>query len=121
MEWRLTLLGLIIVNLILAFTLESIILDCKEMWQRQCTGLKQHEPQTDTHCSQMEVDGMSPQRSPHGSCCHSSHTPRARYQRLAQELLLDPGWPPHPSANVKPPTCPEGSIVQGQAPQTTPL
>ncbi|XP_064185048.1 polyamine-transporting ATPase 13A3-like isoform X1 [Anguilla rostrata] len=122
MEWRLTLLGLIIVNLILSFTLESIIIDCKEIWQRHCTGQKLHtETHADTHCPQMEVDGMSLQRSPHGSCCHRSHPPRARYQRLAQELLLDPSWPPHPSTKIKPPSCPENSIVQGQAPQTTPL
>ncbi|KAJ8416600.1 hypothetical protein AAFF_G00324780 [Aldrovandia affinis] len=78
MEWRLTLLGLIIVNLILAFTLESIIIDCKEMWQRQCTGQKLQEPHTDLHCPQMEVDGMSLQHSPHRCCCRSSHPPRAR-------------------------------------------
>ncbi|KAJ8254750.1 hypothetical protein GJAV_G00196960 [Gymnothorax javanicus] len=118
MEWRLTLLGLIVVNLILAFVLESIITDCKEMWPKLCSGQKRRESHSD---SQMEVDGMSLQHSHHGRCCHGAHPPKARYQRLAQELLLDPGWPPPPSAKVKLSACPEASITLGQAPQTTPL
>ncbi|KAG7464595.1 hypothetical protein MATL_G00167230 [Megalops atlanticus] len=121
MEWRLTLLGLIIANLILAFTLESVITDCRELWKRQCSNQKLHEPHADTHCPQMEVDGLPMQHSRYGCCCHSSQPPRARYQRLAQELLLDPDWPPHPSSKAKPPTCPESDTFQGQAPQTTPL
>nr|XP_023650603.1 probable cation-transporting ATPase 13A3 isoform X3 [Paramormyrops kingsleyae] len=119
MEWRVTLLGLIIANLILAFTLESFITDFKDLWNRSFARQKLDEPHPDSLCPQMEVDGIpSPSRA---CCCHSSEPPRARYQRLAQQLLLDPDWPPPPSTKAKPPTRVDSGAVQGLVPQTTPL
>lgn len=38
--------------------------------------------------------------APVSSCCRQA-APRAKYQRLAQELLFDPDWPPQPKTSTR--------------------
>ncbi|XP_066578488.1 polyamine-transporting ATPase 13A3 isoform X3 [Amia ocellicauda] len=121
---RLTLLALIAANLLLALTVESLIIDCNPLWRRLCSSQKQCLSPTD-RAPQMEMDRVPLPRGGRWRCFHSGGgggAPHARYQRLAQELLLDPDWPPPPSASTKagPPRSHSGAL-QGRAPQTTHL
>ncbi|XP_066578487.1 polyamine-transporting ATPase 13A3 isoform X2 [Amia ocellicauda] len=120
---RLTLLALIAANLLLALTVESLIIDCNPLWRRLCSSQKQCLSPTDR--APMEMDRVPLPRGGRWRCFHSGGgggAPHARYQRLAQELLLDPDWPPPPSASTKagPPRSHSGAL-QGRAPQTTHL
>ncbi|KAF3835191.1 hypothetical protein F7725_027749 [Dissostichus mawsoni] len=46
-------------------------------------------------------------------CCPSRMTPKARYMHLAQELRVDPDWPPKPTTTTEAKTLPEnGSTYQ---------
>ncbi|KAM8873662.1 polyamine-transporting ATPase 13A3 isoform 2-T2 [Spinachia spinachia] len=46
-------------------------------------------------------------------CCPSKITPKARYMHLAQELRVDPDWPPKPTTTTEAKSCPaNGSNYQ---------
>ncbi|KAH0626031.1 hypothetical protein JD844_000730 [Phrynosoma platyrhinos] len=45
---------------------------------------------------ELELDEMAP-----GYSCRRQAPPRAKYKRLAQELLFDPDWPPQPKTSTK--------------------
>ncbi|XP_049321691.1 polyamine-transporting ATPase 13A3 isoform X2 [Astyanax mexicanus] len=47
-------------------------------------------------------------------CCRRRRVPKARYMHLAQELRVDPDWPPKPktTTEAKPPSLPENSSYQ---------
>uniref|UniRef100_A0A8C5GQ62 Polyamine-transporting ATPase 13A3 n=1 Tax=Gouania willdenowi TaxID=441366 RepID=A0A8C5GQ62_GOUWI len=48
-----------------------------------------------------------------GFCCPKKRIPKARYMHLAQELSVDPDWPPKPTTTTEAKTCPEnGSTCQ---------
>uniref|UniRef100_A0A803T704 Cation-transporting ATPase n=1 Tax=Anolis carolinensis TaxID=28377 RepID=A0A803T704_ANOCA len=77
-EWRLILLVLVLSNLVLSVSLEvrhGLILAFPPL----------------------ELDAMAP---PTYSCRRQA-PPRAKYKRLAQELLFDPEWPPQPRTSTK--------------------
>uniref|UniRef100_G3P3W1 Polyamine-transporting ATPase 13A3 n=1 Tax=Gasterosteus aculeatus aculeatus TaxID=481459 RepID=G3P3W1_GASAC len=46
-------------------------------------------------------------------CCPGKNNPKARYMHLAQELRVDPDWPPKPTTTTEAKSCPEnGSTYQ---------
>lgn len=46
-------------------------------------------------------------------CCPNKRVPKARYMHLAQELSVDPDWPPKPTTTTEAKSCPEnGSNFQ---------
>ncbi|XP_015668636.1 probable cation-transporting ATPase 13A3 [Protobothrops mucrosquamatus] len=47
-------------------------------------------------CLELELG----EAAPVSSCCRQA-APRAKYQRLAQELLFDPDWPPQPKTSTR--------------------
>ncbi|XP_061680113.1 polyamine-transporting ATPase 13A3 isoform X3 [Syngnathoides biaculeatus] len=48
-------------------------------------------------------------------CCPNKVTPKARYMHLAQELSIDPDWPPKPTTTTEAKACPEnGSSLSNQ-------
>ncbi|XP_064408963.1 polyamine-transporting ATPase 13A3 isoform X2 [Latimeria chalumnae] len=67
---------------------------------------------------ELEVDELAFPYSRRG-CCRGNKPPKAKYRRLAQELLVDPDWPPRPKTSTKAKTRPAGGA--GWDPQTTPL
>jgi cation-transporting ATPase 13A3/4/5 len=40
-------------------------------------------------------------------CCQRNAAPKARYMHLAQELRVDPDWPPRPTTTTEAKPCPE--------------
>ncbi|XP_043926231.1 polyamine-transporting ATPase 13A3 [Protopterus annectens] len=92
-QWRITMLVIIIVNSAVSFFTETIFLDII-LWKLVFSRDKQGDCRFTTTVTQQEaVDHW-------GSRCLSFLFRRRRkqktYVRLAQELLVDPDWPPKP-------------------------
>uniref|UniRef100_A0A5F8HHD5 Polyamine-transporting ATPase 13A3 n=1 Tax=Monodelphis domestica TaxID=13616 RepID=A0A5F8HHD5_MONDO len=99
-QWRVTLLVIILVNALVSLLAESFLLDTvlwKVVFNRDKPGdgrLAAARP------PQESVDRW-------GKCCLSSvlscrkKLPKAKYMHLAQELLVDPEWPPKPSTTTE--------------------
>nr|XP_060635789.1 polyamine-transporting ATPase 13A3-like [Anolis sagrei ordinatus] len=96
-EWRIILLVLVLSNLVLSVSLENFICDCDVLWQRVCYTKRKFEYPNQATYPQLELDAMAP---PTYSCRRQA-PPRAKYKRLAQELLFDPEWPPQPRTSTK--------------------
>ncbi|XP_042331882.1 LOW QUALITY PROTEIN: polyamine-transporting ATPase 13A3-like [Sceloporus undulatus] len=95
-EWRLILLVLALSNLVLSVSLENFVCDCDVLWQRVCYTRRKYEYPNQATYPQLELDEMAP-----GYSCRRQAPPRAKYKRLAQELLFDPDWPPQPKTSTK--------------------
>uniref|UniRef100_A0ACB8EWZ2 Uncharacterized protein n=1 Tax=Sphaerodactylus townsendi TaxID=933632 RepID=A0ACB8EWZ2_9SAUR len=95
-EWRLILLALTLSNLVLSLSLENFVCDCDPLWQRVCYAQRKFEYPNQATYPQLELDEMAP-----GYSCRLYAPPRAKYKRLAQELLFDPDWPPQPKTSTK--------------------
>ncbi|XP_044526812.1 polyamine-transporting ATPase 13A3 [Gracilinanus agilis] len=99
-QWRISLLVIILVNALVSLLAESFLLDTvlwKVVFNRDKPGdgrLAAARP------PQESVDRW-------GKCCLSSvlnchkKLPKAKYMHLAQELLVDPEWPPKPSTTTE--------------------
>uniref|UniRef100_A0ABM5EJN6 Polyamine-transporting ATPase 13A3-like n=1 Tax=Pogona vitticeps TaxID=103695 RepID=A0ABM5EJN6_9SAUR len=95
-EWRIILLVLALSNLVLSVSLENFVCDCDALWQRVCYTQRKFEYPNQATYPQLELDEMAPSYS-----CRRRAPPRAKYKRLAQELLFDPDWPPQPRTSTK--------------------
>ncbi|XP_070586132.1 polyamine-transporting ATPase 13A3-like isoform X2 [Erythrolamprus reginae] len=89
-KWRLVLLALAFSNLVLSLCLETFVCDCEVLWQRLCSGRQKEDCPRQAAFPQLELGERG---APMSSCCRQA-APQAKYQRLAQELLFDPDWPP---------------------------
>ncbi|XP_053115435.1 polyamine-transporting ATPase 13A3-like isoform X2 [Hemicordylus capensis] len=103
-EWRLILLVLMLSNLVLSLFLEKFVCDCHILWQRVCYTRRKYEYPNQATYPQLELDEMAPSYT-----CRWHAPPRAKYKRLAQELLFDPDWPPRPKTSTKAPGPPAES------------
>ncbi|CAI5791593.1 probable cation-transporting ATPase 13A3 isoform X1 [Podarcis lilfordi] len=95
-EWRLILLALTLSNLALSLSLENFVCDCDTLWQRVCYTRRKYEYPNRATYPQLELDEGAP-----GYSCRRNAPPRAKYKRLAQELLFDPDWPPQPQTSTR--------------------
>ncbi|XP_070810736.1 polyamine-transporting ATPase 13A3-like [Pituophis catenifer annectens] len=95
-EWRLVLLVLAFSNLVLSLCLENFVCDCDVLWQQLCYGWRKEDYPRQAAFPQLELG----ETDPVSSCCRQA-APRAKYQRLAQELLFDPDWPPPPKTSTR--------------------
>ncbi|XP_039180740.1 probable cation-transporting ATPase 13A3 isoform X1 [Crotalus tigris] len=95
-EWRLLLLLLAFSNLVLSLCLENFVCDCDILWQQLCYGRRREDYPRQAAFPQLELG----EAAPVSSCCRQA-VPRAEYQRLAQELLFDPDWPPQPKTSTR--------------------
>ncbi|XP_072200296.1 polyamine-transporting ATPase 13A3 isoform X1 [Excalfactoria chinensis] len=99
-EWRLRILIIVIVNAIVSVLMENVLLDMI-LWKVVFSRDKQGEYRlTIPQPPQEAVDRL-------GVCFLSSlfgyreKTPKAKYMHLAQELLVDPEWPPKPRTTTE--------------------
>uniref|UniRef100_A0A8D1UFK3 Polyamine-transporting ATPase 13A3 n=1 Tax=Sus scrofa TaxID=9823 RepID=A0A8D1UFK3_PIG len=99
-EWRLTMLVIVLVNAFVSIVVENFFLDMV-LWKVVFNRDKQGEYRfTTTQPPQESVDWW-------GKCCLSwalncrKRMPKAKYMYLAQELLVDPEWPPKPQTTTE--------------------
>ncbi|XP_038671734.1 probable cation-transporting ATPase 13A3 isoform X2 [Scyliorhinus canicula] len=93
-NWRLTMLFLILLNAVVSFVTETILLDLilwKHLFKRQGLGVNHF-----TAIYKQEVLDRKGKRCLSFVFCSEKQKPRAKYMHLAQELLVDPDWPPKP-------------------------
>ncbi|XP_059498532.1 polyamine-transporting ATPase 13A3-like [Stegostoma tigrinum] len=99
-DWRNKMLFLILANITLCVLVENFLCDHSFQWLRNlCSGSSDGHPAPNI-CPQPDVDPatLSCGRRFWG---HGGHPPKAKYKRLAQELLVDPDWPPKPKTSTK--------------------
>ncbi|XP_054458122.1 polyamine-transporting ATPase 13A3 isoform X1 [Anoplopoma fimbria] len=112
-EWRIKLFLIILVNAAVSVFVETFVLDII-LWKLVFSRDKQ---------SSFGITPVAP--TPQGGidlraykclsrlCCPSKMTPKARYMHLAQELSVDPDWPPKPTTTTEAKSLPEnGSTYQ---------
>ncbi|KAJ6654962.1 hypothetical protein lerEdw1_006433 [Lerista edwardsae] len=103
-EWRLVLLVLALSNVVLSLLLENFVCDCDVLWQRVCYTKRKYEYPHQATYPQLELDELAPVYS-----WRRHAPPRAKYKRLAQELLFDPDWPPQLKTSARAPMPPAES------------
>ncbi|XP_045857946.1 polyamine-transporting ATPase 13A3 isoform X1 [Meles meles] len=99
-QWRITMLMIVLVNALVSIMVENFFLDMV-LWKVVFNRDKQGEYRfTSTQPPQESVDRW-------GKCCLSwalrcrKKIPKAKYMYLAQELLVDPEWPPKPQTTTE--------------------
>ncbi|XP_049484346.1 polyamine-transporting ATPase 13A3 isoform X4 [Panthera uncia] len=99
-QWRITMLMIVLVNALVSIMVENFFLDMV-LWKVVFNRDKQGEYRfTTTQPPQASVDRW-------GKCCLSwalgcrKKIPKAKYMYLAQELLVDPEWPPKPQTTTE--------------------
>ncbi|XP_030792992.1 probable cation-transporting ATPase 13A3 isoform X4 [Rhinopithecus roxellana] len=99
-QWRVTMLIIVLVNAFVSITVESFFLDMV-LWKVVFNRDKQGEYRfSTTQPPQESVDRW-------GKCCLpwalgcGKKIPKAKYMYLAQELLVDPEWPPKPQTTTE--------------------
>ncbi|KAF3690832.1 putative cation-transporting ATPase 13A3 [Channa argus] len=105
-EWRVKLLLIILVNAAVSVVVETFILDIilwKLVFSRDKQGSFGVTPAAPTPQAAIDLSWL---------CC-SRKMPKARYMHLAQELSVDPDWPPKPTTTTEAKPRPEnGSSYQ---------
>ncbi|XP_041119543.1 probable cation-transporting ATPase 13A3 isoform X2 [Polyodon spathula] len=100
-QWRVTMLLIIVVNAVVSVLTENLILDVilrKFVFRRD----KQGSSGT-TSAMQTPQEGIDRRGERFLSflCCQRRRAPKAKYMNLAQELLVDPDWPPKPKTTTE--------------------
>ncbi|XP_011613206.2 probable cation-transporting ATPase 13A3 isoform X1 [Takifugu rubripes] len=112
-EWRVKLFIIILVNATVSVLVETFILDIilwKLVFTRDKQGSFDHTPAA--AAPQVGFDYSRCKCLP-WFCCRRKMAPKARYKRLAQELSVDPDWPPKPTTTTEAMPRPEnGSSYQ---------
>ncbi|XP_069583276.1 polyamine-transporting ATPase 13A3 isoform X1 [Ranitomeya imitator] len=108
-QWRIVMLFIIIGNAIVSILVETIVLDII-LWKLVFNRDKQGESHKVTHPPQ-EANDLWAARFLSFLCFCKKKTPKAKYMHLAQELLVDPDWPPKPrtTTEAKPPSLENGT------------
>ncbi|XP_041034738.1 probable cation-transporting ATPase 13A3 isoform X1 [Carcharodon carcharias] len=99
-DWRNKMLLLILANVTLCVLVENLLCDSSFWWLRNLfAGSYNEHPVPDVY-PQLDL-------SPATLTCgrrlwdQRGRPPKAKYKRLAQELLVDPDWPPKPKTSTK--------------------
>ncbi|XP_078420012.1 polyamine-transporting ATPase 13A3-like isoform X1 [Cetorhinus maximus] len=98
-NWRLMMLILILVNAVVSFVTETILLDLilwKLVFKGQELGVNHF-----TATYKQEVLDRKSKRCLSFVFCSDKRKPKAKYMHLAQELLVDPDWPPKPKTTTE--------------------
>ncbi|KAJ8277181.1 hypothetical protein GJAV_G00072300 [Gymnothorax javanicus] len=108
MEWRLQMLLLILVNALVCILAENFLLEVV-LWRlvfsrdkQDAIGVPSAEQMPQASTDRWKLRWLS------YLCCRRSKAPKTRYMHLAQELRIDPDWPPKPETTTEakaPPPC----------------
>uniref|UniRef100_A0A2K5L5Z5 Polyamine-transporting ATPase 13A3 n=1 Tax=Cercocebus atys TaxID=9531 RepID=A0A2K5L5Z5_CERAT len=100
LQWRVTMLIIVLVNAFVSITVENFFLDIKK-WKVVFNRDKQGEYRfSTTQPPQESVDRWGKCCLPWALSC-GKKIPKAKYMYLAQELLVDPEWPPKPQTTTE--------------------
>ncbi|XP_064186142.1 polyamine-transporting ATPase 13A3 isoform X1 [Anguilla rostrata] len=101
MEWRLRMLLVVVGNAVVSVLVETFILDIV-LWSLVFSRDKQGAfgVSSAQQTPQAGADRCAA-GSPSQWCCRRSRVPKARYMHLAQELRVDPDWPPKPKTTTE--------------------
>lgn len=111
-DWRMKLLLIIVVNAVVSVLMESFILDII-LWRLVFSRDKQGSFGVTPASTQQGMFDMRAYKCLARLCCPHKMIPKARYMHLAQELSVDPDWPPKPTTTYEAKPCPEnGSNYQ---------
>ncbi|XP_068175021.1 polyamine-transporting ATPase 13A3 isoform X1 [Antennarius striatus] len=112
-DWRVKLFFIILVNATVSVLMETFILDIvlwKLVFSRDkqgSFGLTPATPRPQVGIDRQDFNCLS------WLCCRKKTPPKARYMHLAQELSVDPDWPPKPTTTTEAKPHPEnGSTCQ---------
>uniref|UniRef100_A0A3Q3KHJ3 Polyamine-transporting ATPase 13A3 n=1 Tax=Mastacembelus armatus TaxID=205130 RepID=A0A3Q3KHJ3_9TELE len=103
-EWRVKLLLIILFNAAVSVVVETFILDIV-LWKLVFSRDKQGSFVV-TPAGSIDLPA---QKCPPWLCC-SNKIPKARYMHLAQELSVDPDWPPKPTTTTEANSCSETAL-----------
>uniref|UniRef100_Q95JN5-2 Isoform 2 of Polyamine-transporting ATPase 13A3 n=1 Tax=Macaca fascicularis TaxID=9541 RepID=Q95JN5-2 len=99
-QWRVTMLIIVLVNAFVSITVENFFLDMV-LWKVVFNRDKQGEYRfSTTQPPQESVDRWRKCCLPWALSC-GKKIPKAKYMYLAQELLVDPEWPPKPQTTTE--------------------
>ncbi|KAM9795903.1 polyamine-transporting ATPase 13A3 isoform X1 [Syngnathus typhle] len=108
LDWRLKLVLVIVANAVVSVVVETFIIDIvlwKFVFSRDKQGIAPAAPPPQKGFELLAADKCL--------CCPNKVTRKARYMHLAQELSVDPDWPPKPTTTTEAKACPEnGSSYQ---------
>uniref|UniRef100_A0A8B9KMB0 ATPase 13A3 n=1 Tax=Astyanax mexicanus TaxID=7994 RepID=A0A8B9KMB0_ASTMX len=114
MKWRLTMVFIVLANAAVSVLVETLVLDVV-LWKLVFSRDKQasYGVLPAAPPPQGGLDWCGSRYLP-WLCCRRRRVPKARYMHLAQELRVDPDWPPKPktTTEAKPPSLPENSSYQ---------
>lgn len=111
-DWRIKLLLVIGVNTVVSVLMESFILDII-LWKLVFSRDKQASFGVTPAPAQQGLFDLRAYKCLVRLCCPNKRVPKARYMHLAQELSVDPDWPPKPTTTTEAKSCPEnGSNFQ---------
>ncbi|KAM6921450.1 polyamine-transporting ATPase 13A3 [Xenentodon cancila] len=100
-KWRVQLFLIILVNAAVSVVVETFVLDVvlwKLVFSRDKQGNFGVTPAAPTPQGGIDLGGY---KCLSRLCCPRKMAPRARYMHLAQELSVDPDWPPKPTTTTE--------------------
>ncbi|XP_018612862.1 probable cation-transporting ATPase 13A3 isoform X1 [Scleropages formosus] len=105
-HWRMMMLFIMLANAAVSALVETLVLDIvlwKLVFSRDKQGSYGVTAAAQTPQSGVDLRGS---RCLSWLCCRRNKTPKARYMHLAQELRVDPDWPPKPTTTTEAKTPP---------------
>eukprot|EP00062_Callorhinchus_milii_P016845 gi/632968589/ref/XP_007900609.1/ PREDICTED: probable cation-transporting ATPase 13A3 isoform X2 [Callorhinchus milii] len=95
-DWRLTLLILILINAAVSIVTETFLLDLI-LWKL----LFDKDRPGDEHTTTYQQEALDRRGKTCSTHFFDKSKPKAKYMHLAQELLVDPDWPPKPKSTTE--------------------
>uniref|UniRef100_A0A8C1MPX2 Polyamine-transporting ATPase 13A3 n=1 Tax=Cyprinus carpio TaxID=7962 RepID=A0A8C1MPX2_CYPCA len=117
LSWRLSVMGIVLGNTLVSVFIETFVLDVilwKHVFSRDKQGNYGVPPAGPTPQEGVDMFGT---KCLSWLCCRQKKVPKARYMHLAQELSVDPDWPPKPKSTTeaKPTAHPDDCSYQIEA------
>ncbi|XP_016327909.1 probable cation-transporting ATPase 13A3 isoform X1 [Sinocyclocheilus anshuiensis] len=101
LSWRVSMVLIVLGNTVVSVFIETVVLDVilwKHVFSRDKQGSYGVSPAGPTPQEGIDMFGT---KCLSWLCCRQKKVPKARYMHLAQELSVDPDWPPKPKSTTE--------------------